>query len=135
MTTPRIALVTGGSRGIGVAIARELAARGHRVITPTRAELDLADPVSIEAYVRQQAGLPVDILVNNAGINVLRLIGELEPAVWQQMLQTNLSAALRLVQAFVPGMAARGWGRVLGVSTVFSLVTEGRRAAYSMTQA
>jgi 3-oxoacyl-[acyl-carrier protein] reductase len=132
---PRTAFLTGGARGIGHAIATELAARGCRIVAPTRAELDLANPVSIEAYISEHKDLTVDVLINNAGINLLRLLPALEATDWQAMLQTNLTAALRLTQAFAPGMAARGWGRILNVSTVFSLVTKERRAAYSMTKA
>lgn len=131
----RTVLITGGARGIGAAIAATLSARGCRVIAPPRAELDLSSPASVDAYVAAHRELAVDILINNAGINVLRSIGEIDDASWQSMLQTNLSAALRLTQAFAPGMQARGWGRILNISTIFSLVTKERRAAYSMTKA
>jgi len=131
----RVALVTGAARGIGAAIAAELTAAGCHVVTPTRAELDLASPASLDAWVAANAGLGVDILINNAGINVLRPLPEIESAAWTAMTQTNLTSPLRLIQAFAPGMAARGWGRILNVSTIFSLVTKERRAAYSMTKA
>lgn len=131
----RTVLITGGARGIGAAISAVLAARGCLVIAPARSELDLSSPSSVEAYIAANRELDVDILINNAGINVLRSIGEIDDASWQSMLQTNLSAALRLTQAFAPGMQSRGWGRILNVSTIFSLVTKERRAAYSMTKA
>jgi 3-oxoacyl-[acyl-carrier protein] reductase len=132
---PRLAFVTGGSRGIGAAICAELERRGSRVISPPRSELDLARPASIDAYLDRHAGLEVDILVNNAGINVLNAIREIDADIWQSMLQVNLSAALRLVKFFGPGMAARGWGRILSVSSVLGLIVRERRAAYSMTKA
>jgi 3-oxoacyl-[acyl-carrier protein] reductase len=135
MSTNRTVLLTGGSRGIGAAIAAELAARGHRVVAPTRTELDLGHPASIDAFLSRHRELPVAILVNNAGINFLRGVSELDTETWQAMLQTNLTAALRLIQAYAPGMSARGWGRILNISTIFSLVTRERRAAYSMTKA
>ena len=132
---PRLALITGASRGIGAAIRIELERRGCRVVVPSRAELDLRKPDSIDAYVKTQGHLPVDILVNNAGINVLNPITAIDPATWQDMVQTNLTAALRLTQAFAPGMASRGWGRILSVSSILGVVTRERRAAYSMTKA
>lgn len=135
MATTRTAFVTGGARGIGAAISDELARRGYRVVAPSRAEMDLGDAASMDRYLSANAGLAVDVLVNNAGINILRAVGELDADTWASMMQVNLAAALRLVQAFVPGMATRGWGRVLNVSTIFSLVTKERRAAYSMTKA
>jgi len=133
--TRRTAFITGGSRGIGAAIADALQARGFQTITPTRAELDLASPASIEGYLAAHPSLAVDVLVNNAGINVLARVGDIEASTWQEMLQINHGAALRLIQAFAPGMEARGWGRILNVSTIFSLVTKERRAAYSMSKA
>lgn len=131
----RTALVTGGARGIGAAIRTELEQQGVRVIAPSRAELDLGNRASMDAWLAAHADLAVDILVNNAGVNHLKALLELEEVTWAEMVQTNLTASLRLVQAFAPGMAQRGWGRILSVSSIFSLVTKERRAAYSMTKA
>lgn len=131
----RTVLITGGARGIGEAIAATLSERGYQVIAPPRSEMDLSISASIEAYLADNRELAVDILINNAGINILRPIGEIDSADWQLMLQTNLSSAMRLIQAFAPGMQSRGWGRILNVSTIFSLVTKEFRSAYSMTKA
>ena len=131
---PRLAFITGGARGIGAAIKVELEGRGCRVVAPARIELDLGEPASVEKYLTANAELPVDILINNAGINVLNPIAAIDPVTWQRMLQTNLTSALRLVQAFAPGMARRGWGRILSVSSIFGTVTREQRAAYSMTK-
>jgi len=131
----RSVLITGGARGIGAAISATLLAGGHRVIAPVREQLDLSRPESVEAYVRLHRGQEIDILINNAGINHLRTLGEIDDTAWHAMLQTNLNAALQLVQAFAPGMAARGWGRVLNVTSILSIVARERRAAYSMTKA
>lgn len=131
----RTVLITGGARGIGAAIAATLSAKGCHIVAPTRDQLDLASPVSVDAYLSANRDLAVDILINNAGINVLRRIAEIDDASWQSMLQTNLRSALRLIQTYAPGMQSRGWGRILNVSTIFSLVTKERRAAYSMTKA
>ena len=131
----RTVLLTGGARGIGAAIATEFRRHGHDVLTPTRAELDLASAQSLEDFIRNAVDRPVDILINNAGINVLHRIETLDALAWQSMLQVNLTSPVRLTQAFLPGMEARGWGRVLCVSSIFSLVTKEKRAAYSMTKA
>jgi NAD(P)-dependent dehydrogenase (short-subunit alcohol dehydrogenase family) len=131
----RTVLITGGVRGIGAAITKTLLAKGFKIVAPTRAELDLSLPSSVEAYIAANRELPIDILINNAGINVLRSIVEIDENSWQSMLQINLNAALRLTQAYAPGMQSRGWGRILNISTIFSLVTKERRAAYSMTKA
>ncbi len=131
----RMALLTGGARGIGAAIRTELEGKGVHILAPSRAELDLGRPESVAEWLSAHSNQSVDILVNNAGINHLRSIEELDDATWADMVQTNLTAALRLVQAYAPRMAAQGWGRILNVSSVFSLVTKERRVAYSMTKA
>lgn len=131
----RTVLITGGARGIGAAIYLALGEKGCRVIAPTRTELDLSDPESVENWTNSNSGLSIDILINNAGINVLNDINSIPAASWQMMLQTNLTSALRLIQTFAPGMEERKWGRILNISTVFSMVTKERRAAYSMTKA
>ncbi|MFM7291194.1 MAG: SDR family NAD(P)-dependent oxidoreductase [Planctomycetia bacterium] len=133
--TTRQILVTGGGRGIGAAIVARLRADGHQVDTPSRQELDLASMASIDAFLDRHRDDPIDVLVNNAGINILRSIEEIDDATWQEMMQVNLTAALRLTQAFAPGMAARGWGRILNVASIFAVVTRERRGAYSMTKA
>jgi NAD(P)-dependent dehydrogenase (short-subunit alcohol dehydrogenase family) len=129
------ALITGGARGIGRAIVQQLQSTGVRVLAPSRQELDLANAQSIEAFVSNHRDETVDILVNNAGINTLNAIEDIDAGTWQAMIQVNLGAALRLVQAFAPAMTARGWGRILNLSTIFSQVTREHRAAYSMTKA
>jgi NAD(P)-dependent dehydrogenase (short-subunit alcohol dehydrogenase family) len=132
---PRTVLITGGARGIGSTIVALLVDRGYNIVAPTREQLDLADPASVENFVAANSKSPFDILINNAGINVLNSLADIDSATWQAMLQTNLTSALRLIQAYAPGMANRGWGRILNLSTIFSLVTKERRAAYSMTKA
>ena len=131
----RTAFLTGGARGIGAAIRQELSRRGMEVIAPTRAELDLADPSSVDDYLRSHAGLEVDILINNAGINVLNAVPDIDLPTFEEMQRINLTAALRLIQCFAPGMARRGWGRILSMSSIFGIKSRERRAAYSMTKA
>ena len=130
----RIALVTGASRGIGAAIADVFKERGATVIAPTRGELDLASRASVKDYC-DRLKRPVDILVNNAGINVLAGLGELRPETWDDMIRVNMTAPLELAQRLSAGMAERGWGRILNISSIFSLVTRERRLVYSSVKA
>lgn len=131
----RTALVTGGSRGIGNAIARILERQNVNVVAPARQELDLQSRESVEAFIARHRDLTVDILVNNAGINVIKSLESVDFSTWDNMIQVNLAAAFRLVQVYAPSMAERGWGRILNVSTIFSLVTKEGRVSYSMTKA
>jgi 3-oxoacyl-[acyl-carrier protein] reductase len=129
------ALVTGGSRGIGAAIAKALSAAGVDVWLPSRRELDLASPESIEGFLAAHCSSGVDILVNNAGVNHLRSLEEVDSSVWSEMMQVNLTAPLKLCQGLSPGMRKLGWGRILNVSSIYSLVTKEKRSCYSATKA
>ena len=106
----RTALVTGASRGIGRAIASELAAAGWSILAPARAELDLSAPESVDRYCAGlEAAASVDALINNAGINIVNPVTTLCEADWAAMLQVNVTAPCRLVQAVVGGMVTRRW--------------------------
>lgn len=131
----RKALVTGASRGIGAAIAEALAGRGIEVLRPPRQELNLADAGSIQAYLEARPEHGIGILVNNAGINVISPLEGVRRDDWQAMLQVNLSAPMQLIQGLVPAMKAAGWGRVINISSLFSLVTREGRSAYAVTKA
>lgn len=131
----KIAFITGGSRGIGKAITEALAESGCEIIAPSRSELDLSSIVSVTEYISKHQNDSIDILINNAGINHLNPLVEIPADSWQAMMQTNLTSCLQLIQAFGKGMQARGWGRILNISTIFSIVTKEQRAAYSVTKA
>jgi len=130
----RTALVTGAARGIGAAIAESLRRQDVRVLDAGRAEMDLSDPASVAAWLGRH-GNDVDILVNNAGINVLNAVEEITPEDWSAMVQVDLTAPLQLIQGVAPGMRARGWGRIVNISSIFGVVTRERRGAYSAVKA
>ena len=130
----RTALVTGAARGIGAAIAEALRAQDVSVLQAGRADLDLSDAASINAWLGRHGGA-VDILVNNAGINVLNDIEAVTPEDWSAMVQVDLTAPLQLIQGIAPGMRRRGWGRIVNISSIFGVVTRERRGAYSAVKA
>lgn len=129
----RTALVTGGSRGIGRAVVARFEELGARVLAPSRAELDLADAAAVEAYA---AALhePVHVLVNNAGINPLAGVDELTDDAFEETMAVNLTAPLLLCRALAPGMAARGYGRIVNVSSVWTVVGKARRLPYMVSK-
>ncbi len=134
---PRTALVTGGSRGIGRAIADELGRAGVAVRTPSRQELDLADPRSIARWLEgERARVPgADILVNNAGINDLGRIADLPDAALARMLQVNLAGPFALLRGLMPSMCTRGWGRVVNLSSIWSQHGREARGGYAASKA
>jgi len=135
MSQNKTAFLTGGARGIGAAIIQELKADGYRVIAPSREELDLFSGESIETYLAALPDMTIDVLINNAGVNHPQMIEEISSENWMQTIQVNLVSALRLIQFFAPGMASRGYGRILNTSSILGSITKEGRAAYSMTKA
>ena len=135
----RLCVITGGTRGIGAASARLLAAEGARPLTVARSgadiELDLTAP---DAGERLLAGCPEPpwALVNNAGTTGTRTLEELTDEDWNEQWQLHVMAAMRLMKAFAPAMAEAGGGRIVNVSS-----SSGRRPsqtldpAYSVTKA
>ena len=133
----RTALITGANRGIGHEIARQLTAAGVAVVVGSRdltagqaaagalgpdaraEQLDVSDADSVAACGRRlaDAGVEVDILVNNAGLYTTAPLLTIDERALVEALQVNFIGAWRTARAFVPGMRARRWGRVVNVST------------------
>ncbi len=130
----RTALVTGGARGIGLAVVTLFREMGIKVIAPTRGEMNLMSDQSIDDYVAQLEE-PIDILVNNAGINILGTTSQITDPDLDAMIRTNLMAPLRLIQRVAPGMERRGYGRVVNISSIWSAVSKEGRVLYSTTKA
>ncbi len=129
----RTALVTGASRGIGLAIANLFKKNGARVLTPDRDELDLSSNFSVDAYIRSLAG-PVDILVNNAGINPLGEIAQITDANIEDTLRVNLTSPMRLIRGIIPAMISGKYGRIVNISSIWGTVSKRGRAVYSASK-
>lgn len=134
----RHALVTGGGSGIGAATARRLAGLGARVTVLGRdlakleavarevggaVQADVGDPAQVSsAFAETTAGHgPIDILVNNAGAARSAPFKATTPALWAEMLQTNLTGAYLCAREVLPGMAERGFGRLVNVASTAGL--------------
>jgi 3-oxoacyl-[acyl-carrier protein] reductase len=128
----RRALITGGSRGIGLEIAKLMKTRAYEVFTPDRAELDLSSTESIDKYF--SIDRKFDILVNNAGINFVAPLTEIADERWSDVMAVNLAAPMKIIKEVVPHMKSSRWGRIVNVSSVFSHVTREGRAAYSASK-
>ncbi len=129
----RTAVVTGASRGIGLAITERLNYYGAKVITPLRSELDLLSNESVDKYLASLKE-PVDILINNAGVNNIAACESVTDENLQETLQVNLVAPFRLARALTPLMAKRGYGRIVNISSIWSVVSKGGRLPYSMSK-
>jgi 3-oxoacyl-[acyl-carrier protein] reductase len=130
----RTAVITGASRGIGAALARMLEAEGTRVIRASRADgVDVTTAGAAER-IAELAGGPVDILVNNAGTSFARALDELTDEDWAGQWELHVMAPMRLMRAFAPGMAERGWGRIVNVASSAGKRPSLTNAAYSVTK-
>jgi 3-oxoacyl-[acyl-carrier protein] reductase len=131
----RVAVVTGASRGIGAATAELLEAEGATVARASRGDgIDVTAPDAAER-IAERAGAPVDILVNNAGTSFARDLDDLTDDDWNAQWELHVMASLRLMRAFAPGMAERGWGRIVNVTSSAGKRPSLTNAAYSVTKA
>jgi len=155
----RTALVTGGSRGLGRAIALALAAEGAAVAVNYRAgrdaaedtvraiadgggravavQADVADAGQVKAMFKQVGDdlSPPDILINNAGMVRDAILALMSEEAWDEVLAVNLKGAFLCTKAAVRGMARGRWGRVVNVASVAGLTGDARRANYAASKA
>jgi len=151
MPARRTALITGSTSGIGQGIAEALARAGHDIvlngfgdagaIERQRAALerdhgvkarylpaDMAKPADIEAMMKRAGD--VDVLVNNAGIQHVAAVDEFPPEKWDAIIAINLSATFHATRLAVPGMKARGFGRIINISSAHGLIASPFKAPY-----
>ena len=152
---PRVAIVTGGTRGIGAAVSRRLARRGTRVVAVHRGDtvaasalaaecdevsvrqLDIADPHACEDLVAKVVADHgrLDHLVNNAGLLLEARSTDTGVADWERVLAVNLSAAFHLSRTAIPFMREAGFGRIVNVSSVTAVMGSPSEAAYGAAKA
>ena len=156
--TTRVALVTGGTGGIGTAICKRLADMGHKVATNYRNEEkakawqaqlksegydialargDVTSPEDAEAMVREierQLG-PIDILINNAGITRDGTFHKMTAQQWQDVINTNLNSVFNVTRPVIEGMRDRKWGRIIQISSINGLKGQYGQANYAAAKA
>jgi NAD(P)-dependent dehydrogenase (short-subunit alcohol dehydrogenase family) len=154
----KVALVTGGSKGLGKAMARGLAEAGADIVISSRHEDELrsaldeilrgtnrrgryvvadmsrrSDVESLARTALEQMGR-IDILVNNAGTNIPQPIDEITDANWDQVMEINLNSVMGLTRALVPQMKTRRWGRIVHIASVMAFISKEGRNSYSATK-
>jgi 3-oxoacyl-[acyl-carrier protein] reductase len=127
------ALITGGSRGIGYAIAEKFIANDINILVPTRNEMNLLSDESIEKYMADLK-TKVDIIINNAGINPIAAINDIKDNEINETIQINLIAPLKIIKCLVPGMIENRYGRIVNISSIWSMVSKPGRSVYSASK-
>lgn len=148
MSDPKIAVVTGASRGIGKAIASQLLSSGFKVMgTSTSKEgaaqvpglgvvLNVSSQASIEDFKKSLEGIgPVSILVNNAGITRDNLFIRMKEEEWSEVIDTNLNAAYRVTRLCLKAMMKARWGRVVNISSVVGSMGNAGQTNYVASKA
>jgi len=151
MLKGKTALVTGSTSGIGLGIALSLAGQGANIILngfgdhdAPRREVealgvragyhgaDMSKPAEIEAMMRMADAEfgGVDVLVNNAGIQHVANVEDFPPEKWDAIIAINLSSAFHTTRLALPGMKAKGWGRVVNIASAHGLVASAQKSAY-----
>lgn len=157
--TSRVALITGGSRGIGKAVALMLASEGHKVAinyvanddaanavvaeivaaggTAKAVKGDVGDESAVDAMISEvQDSLgPIEILVNNAGITRDDLLMRMKPEAWDVVMQTNLKSVYLCSRAVMRGMLRGRWGRIVNLSSVAGVYGNAGQANYAAAKA
>jgi NAD(P)-dependent dehydrogenase (short-subunit alcohol dehydrogenase family) len=154
----RVALVTGGSKGLGKAMATVFAEAGAEIVIASRHEDELVETTKeiqaatgkkVTYFVADMARREecqrladraiaatghVDILVNNAGSNQPQAIDAITDESWDRIVELNLSSCMALSRALAPQMKARRWGRIIHISSIMGLASKAERNAYSATK-
>ena len=141
-----LALVTGGTRGIGEAICKEFLKKDIEVIITgtsknsnhpkgsTYKEVNFLSDTSLDDFISYVAKQKVDILINNAGINRIDYFTEIKPKDFDEVYRVNLKAPFLLSQAVVPNMLSNNWGRIINISSIFGKISKEKRASYSASK-
>jgi 3-hydroxybutyrate dehydrogenase len=151
MLKGKTALVTGSTSGIGLGIAKALAAQGANIVLNGFGDVegpqseiaalgvkvsyhgaDMSKPAEIEAMMAHAKATfgKVDILVNNAGIQHVARVENFPPERWDAIIAINMSSAFHATRLVLPGMQAKNWGRIINVASIHGLVASAEKSAY-----
>jgi NAD(P)-dependent dehydrogenase (short-subunit alcohol dehydrogenase family) len=154
----KVAFVTGGSKGLGLAMARGLAEAGADILISSRHEdelrkaldqilagtgrkggyfvADMSNRSEVEALAKSALAKfgRIDVLINNAGTNAPQAIDQITDETWDRVMEINLNSIMVLTRAIVPQMKQRKWGRIIHISSIMGFVSKEKRNVYSVAK-
>jgi len=122
----RTILITGARSGLGLGLAEHFTKAGHTVLATDLPELDVTSDASVAGIASQR----VDVLINNAGLQHVAKLEEFPQAKWEQLIDIMLNGPTRMTRAVLPGMRQRGFGRIINIGSIHSLVASPFKSAY-----
>ena len=139
------ALVTGGTKGIGLSIANRLVTEGCDVVVTGRSKpevlgdrsffsVDFSKEDSLKGLLNFTSSSNFDILINNAGINKIEPVSEIKPETFANIHQVNLNAPFLLTQKVLKHMTHSGWGRIVNIGSIFGIISKEYRTSYSTSK-
>lgn len=126
-------LITGGRGGIGAAICRVFSEAGADILAPSSSEMDLSSEESIDSFFKNLKEIP-DIVIHSAGINELAGITEVSHDILSKVFQVNLFSFISILSRVIPSMKERNCGRIVGISSLYGIVSKERRIPYSSSK-
>ena len=129
----KLLFITGGRGGIGSAICKRFSEAGAEVVAPSSSELNLSSEASVISFFERHSISP-DIVIHSAGINELAGITEVQQETIDKVFQVNLFSFISILKQTVPAMKEKGYGRVVGISSLYGIVSRERRIPYSSSK-
>lgn len=134
MSKRKIVFLTGGSRGIGRAIADKYSSHNYEVFAPDRTELDLSSDQSVRDFLAKHSTQTYDVIINNAGISDVNLLDNVTDDEITRMIAVNLSSPVKLLRGLIPAMKKARYGKIINMGSIWAIVSKEGRSIYSATK-
>ncbi len=126
--------ITGASRGIGLEIAKAFEQSGAVVIKPSREEMNLSEPSSVEKYIKEHENTDISVFVFCAGVNNCEMIEDITSENLRETYEVNLFSSIRIIRKYVESMKRNNYGKIIFISSLYATVSKAGRIVYSSSK-